>query len=105
MWEKLEVTYRNYLNKIGLKRLPPLALILVIPIYLIMTVLYIPAKICMWLLGFWKCHECKKTYWSNTARRAFHDGMDEYDPGEPKICEHCIIMNQITDNEEVKLIV
>ncbi|MBE7117314.1 hypothetical protein FT641_27065 [Bacillus paranthracis] len=63
-----------------MKRLPPI----LYPFYLAYAIIIQVGFLIGWLLGFWRCHSCKKTYWVT------EDYVHRVRGGEyVDICESC----------------
>lgn len=90
--------YHSILNKLGLKRLPPLLIPIGIP-FIVLAVLGIMVYLIFyWLFGFWQCSECGKHHWIIHDRKATKDTKN--DMFKEWLCDSCQTMNALTKEDK-----
>lgn len=94
------------LNKIGIKRLPPILYPLGLPIYLVIVIVNFLIGVCkwtyyivFWLLGFWNCVVCKKLYWINSDRLCI-DKEKTISLFDDHICDACRVAHELAKKEK-----
>lgn len=90
--------YYKILNKIGLKRMPPILVPIGIPFIIVALIGVLLFMLFYWLLGFWSCHKCNRTYWVIHDRKATNKTSDEF--WKEHVCDACQTMDALTGEEE-----
>lgn len=91
--------YRKILGKVGLKRLPPVLVPFAAPFVIIVVIFVILCGLFEWLLGFWRCTQCHRTYWITHDRKATKETEEDF--WRDYVCDPCQTMNFLTGKDEI----